>query len=153
MEPILTAILSALVAGAAAKAKDVAGEAVANAYEGLKSLLIRKLGKSGAVQSVEDEPQSQPASAALAEALAQQGLARDAELAALAEEVERALAEAKAAEVPGAGDIEIQTVRGRMNATVEKLVAAGRINLGPVVAEQRDATVRDLTAGAPSKNP
>jgi hypothetical protein len=77
MDPILTTILSGLVAGAAAKAKDVASEAVSAAYGGLKSLLIRKLGKSGAVQSVEDEPDSESAGASLAEALAKQGLATE----------------------------------------------------------------------------
>jgi hypothetical protein len=151
MEPILTTILSALVAGAAAKAKDVASKAVSDAYNGLKSLLISKLGKSGAVQSVEDEPDSESADTALAEALAKQGLDRDAELAGLAERVKQALAEAKAAAVPGAADIDIETVRGRMNATVEKLVAAGRIRLGPVIAEGGDATVRDLSAGVDAK--
>jgi len=152
MDPILITILSAMVAGAAAKAKDVASKAVSDAYDGLKSLLVRKLGKSGAVQSVEDEPDSEPAGAALAEALAKQGLAKDAQLAALAESVKQALAEAKAAGVPGAADIEIETVRGRINATVEKLVAVGRIKLGPVIAETGDATVRDLRAGTAEKN-
>jgi hypothetical protein len=153
VEPILTTILSALVAGAVAKAKDVASKAVSDGYNGLKSLLVRKLGKSGAVQSVEDEPDSEPASAALAEALAKQGLAKDAELAALAESVKQALAQAKAAGVPGAADIEIETVRGRMNATVERLVATGRIKLGPVIAEGGDASVRDLSAGTAAKKP
>jgi hypothetical protein len=152
MEPILTAIVSALVAGAAAKAKDVAAKAVSDAYDGLKSLLIRKLGKSGAVQSVEDEPESDSASATLAEAMAKQKLAQDAELASLADRLLRALHEAKTAGVRGAADIEIDTVRGRINATVDNLVAAGRIKLGPIIAEQGDATVRNLTAGSTSKN-
>jgi hypothetical protein len=52
VEPILISIVSALVAGATAKAKDVASKAVSDAHDGLKSLLIRKLSKSGAVQSV-----------------------------------------------------------------------------------------------------
>ena len=64
----------------------------------------------------------------------------------------RALHEAKTAGVPGVADIEIDTVRGRINATIDNLVAAGRIKLGPVIAEQGDATVRNLTAGATSKN-
>jgi hypothetical protein len=151
VEPILTTILSAVLAGAAAKSKDLASQAVLDAYNSLKSLLIRKLGKSGAIQSVEDEPDSEPASAALAEALAKQGLAKDSELATLAEEMKQALAEAKAAAVPGAADIDIEMVRGRMSATVERLVASGRIRLGPVVAEQGDATVRDLSAGPDAK--
>jgi hypothetical protein len=40
MEPTLTAILSALVAGATAKAKDVASDAVLTAYTTLKALLV-----------------------------------------------------------------------------------------------------------------
>ena len=39
MEPILTTILSALVAGAAAKAQDVASKTVSDAYDSLKALL------------------------------------------------------------------------------------------------------------------
>jgi hypothetical protein len=153
MEPILTSVISALVAGATAKARDIASQVVSDAYAGLKSLIIRKLGKSGAVQSVEDEPESDPASEALAEALAKQGLASDGELARQAEQVINAIAEAKSAAAVGAGDIEIDSVRGRVNATVERLVAAGRIKLGPIVAEQGDATLRDLSAGVGSKKP
>ena len=151
MEPLLTTILAALVAGAVAKAKDVASKAVSDAYEGLKSLLIRKLGKSGAVQSVEDQPDSEPAGAALTEALANKGLAEDAALSELAQSLKQALAEAKAAGVPGAADIEIDKVSGRMNAIVERLAAAGRIKLGPIIAEGGDATVRDLSAGIEPK--
>jgi hypothetical protein len=144
MESILAAILAALVAGATAKAKDVATTAVSDAYDGLKSLLIRKLGKGGAVQSVEDDPESEPASATLAEAIAKQGLAKDAELATLAERMMGALAEAKASAGLGTADIEIETVHGRVNAIAERLAAVGRIKLGPVIADQGDATVRDL---------
>jgi hypothetical protein len=152
MEPVLTTVLSALVAGAAAKAKEVAGQAVSDSYDGLKSLLIRKLGKTGAVQSLEDEPESGPASEALAEALVKNGLAEDVELASRAETVIQALAEANTSGFSGAADIEIATVRGRLNATVENLSAEGRIKLGPVVAEQGDAAVRDFTAGTTPKN-
>ena len=66
---IQTSILATLVAGATAKAKDVASKPVSDAYNGLKILLIRKLGKGGAVQSVEDEPDSEPVAAAKGTAL------------------------------------------------------------------------------------
>ena len=69
MEPILTTILTAMVAGATAKAQDVASKAVSDAYDGLKTLLIRKLGKGGSVQGVEDEPESELATSSLGEAL------------------------------------------------------------------------------------
>ena len=65
MDPILTTILAALVAGAAAKAKDMASKGVSDAYDGLKALLIRKLGRGGVVQSVEDEPESEQATSRL----------------------------------------------------------------------------------------
>lgn len=152
MEPILTTILGALAAGAMAKAKDVASQAVTEAYEGLKTLIIRKLGKGGAVQSVEDEPESDSAHATLAEALAKKALQSDTELEDKARQLDKAIAEAKAAGVPGAGDIEIGTVRGRVNATVKNLVATGRIKLDSVIAETGDATVDNLYAGGSEKN-
>src|SRR5438045_457529 len=97
MEPILTTILAALTAGALAKSKDVASQAVIDAYDGLKSLIVRKLGKGGAVQSVEDEPESKTAHETLAEALAKNRLQADAELEQKAEQLKKALLEAKAA--------------------------------------------------------
>jgi hypothetical protein len=154
MEPILTTIISALVAGAVAKAKDVASQAVSEAYQGLKSLIVRKLGgKSGAVQSIEDDPDSESAQASLAEVLAKQQLHQDAELKTLADRLERAVAEAKQAAVAGSGDIEIASVRGKVNATIQRLEAQGRIKLGPIEATEGSAVVSDLRAGSRSKNP
>ena len=46
MEPI-SLILAALAAGAAAAAKDTAGTAVKDAYEGLKALIKKKFGLFG----------------------------------------------------------------------------------------------------------
>jgi hypothetical protein len=149
-EPILTTIIAALVAGATAQAGKVASQAVADAYTGLKDLIIRKLGgKSGAVQSVQDEPEAEEAQAHLARTLANNGLQNDTELKDLAERLELAIAEAKAAGVQGAANIDVKGVRGKVNATVERLQAAGSINLGEIVAESGNATLRDLKAGSP----
>ena len=144
-------IITALVAGATAKLKDVASQAVAESYEGLKCLILRKLGKGGAVQSVEDDPQSEPARATLAEALAGKSLQHDAELQESAGRLHRTISDAEAAGEQGAGDIDIETVHGHVNATVEKLVAAGRIRRGPVVADTGDAKVSDLATVAAKK--
>jgi len=152
MEPILTTILAALAAGALAKSKDIASQAVMDAYEGLKSLIVGRLGKAGAVQSVEDEPESEAACTALAEALAKKQLQADAEIQEKARQLDRLLAESQTAGVPGAGDIAIREVRGRMNATVKNLVASGRIQLDAVVAETGDATVDNLHVGGKGKN-
>src|SRR5215469_5494471 len=74
METILAATVSSLIAGASAKAKGVASDAVVSAYGGLKNLIVQKLGNSGAVQSLEDDPDSDSARDVLIEALAQQRL-------------------------------------------------------------------------------
>jgi hypothetical protein len=155
MEPILISVVSALVAGATAKAKDVASQAVADAYDGLKNLIVRKLGKGGAVQSVEDDPESEPARSTLVEALAKKetDLQTDSQLKELVDRLERELAGAKAAGIQGTADIDIDIVRGHVNATVENLVAAGRIKLVSVVAAEGDATVKGLTAGFKAPDP
>ena len=151
MEPILVAILTSLAAGAIAKSKDVASQAVMDAYEGLKGLIVQKLGKTGAVQSVEDEPESENAHALLAKALANKQLQADAELQQRAHQLEKVLAEANAAGASDAGSIDIRVVRGRVNAIVRNLEAAGRIKLDFVIADTGDATVRDLRAGGRGK--
>jgi hypothetical protein len=49
MDSLLTTVATALVAGASARAKDIASQAVMDAYAGLKAVVVRKLGKAGAV--------------------------------------------------------------------------------------------------------
>ena len=141
----LTSVIGALAAGALAKAGDVGGRAVTDAYDALRALIVRKLGKGGAVQSVVDEPRSETAQTALAEALTKADLGADAELAQHAEALRAALAGA-----PGAGgaDIEVGDITGKVNVLVNNLLASGRIKLGDIRAETGDATVTNLTAGA-----
>jgi hypothetical protein len=152
VEPILSSIIAALAAGAVAKASDIGGKAISDAYDGLKSLIIRKLGKGGAVQSVEDEPSSASAQATLAEAMAKGGVGNDADLASKAKELEEKLAAATA--TGASADIDVGNIRGKINAIVEDLVATGRIKLGDVVAESGDARLTGLRAGfsAPGKS-
>ncbi len=149
METILSSIIAALAAGAVAKASDVGGKVIADAYDGLKSLLVEKLGKSGAVQSVEDTPDSEPAQATLAEALAKAGVGSDADLADKAKELEEKLAAATA--TGAVSDIDVGNVRGKVNAIVENLVATGRIKLGDITAETGDARLSGLRAGFSEK--
>jgi hypothetical protein len=59
MEPI-SLILAALVAGATAAAKDTAGKAVKDAYEGLKGLLKSKFADNEAAKVVLDEHEKDP---------------------------------------------------------------------------------------------
>jgi hypothetical protein len=145
MVEFLASVIGALAAGALAKAGDIGGKAVADAYDALRGLLVRKLGKGGAVQSVEDEPRSEAAQATLAEALTKGGLAADSELAQHAEALRTAVAN-------GAGesgaDIEVGNITGKVNVLVNNLIATGRIKLGDLRAETGDATLTNLTAGA-----
>jgi hypothetical protein len=75
--------MTAIVAGAAAASKDVAAQAVKDAYAGLKTLITRKFGDKadveGAIQGVEKKPGSDSRKGVLQEELedAQAGQAKD----------------------------------------------------------------------------
>lgn len=62
MEPVTTAILAAIAAGASAGVSDVAKKAMGDAYGGLKTLLQRKFGGESkvveAVERLEADPES-----------------------------------------------------------------------------------------------
>jgi len=147
MVEFLASVIGALAGGALAKAGDIGGQAVADAYDAFKGLIVRKLRKGGAVQSVEDEPSSEAAQTALAEALTKAGLVADPELAQHAEALRAAVASAPG---PGDADIEVGDIVGKVNVLVNNLVATGRIKLGDLRAETGDATLTNLTAGAAS---
>ena len=74
MDPI-TLITTALAAGAAVAGKEIAAEAVRDAYHGLKTLILRKFGDQpevpAAIQLVETQPNSEPYQQALQTSLAQ----------------------------------------------------------------------------------
>ena len=83
MDPI-SIIVAALVAGAAAAGKDAAAEAVKDAYQGFKKLIMRKFGARPevalAVEQVEQHPNSQGWPAALQEGLQQAQADKDPEV-------------------------------------------------------------------------
>jgi hypothetical protein len=83
MEPI-TAILTAVAAGAAAAAKDTAGQVVKDGYTALKTLIVRKFEGKGAVapalDGLEKKPDSESWKTALGEELTEAGAGHDAEL-------------------------------------------------------------------------
>ncbi|MDH3317054.1 MAG: hypothetical protein OEN48_14385 [Betaproteobacteria bacterium] len=85
MDPIST-ILAALAAGAVAAAKETAGTAIKDAYEGLKSLIKKKFGDKNLVKAAVDAHASepQPSEAILRPALKEAAVDQDAELLAAA---------------------------------------------------------------------
>lgn len=91
VEPVTTAILAAITAGAAAGVTETVKQAIGDAYGGLKALLVRKLGgESEAVEALgklERKPDSAGWKETASEALAKAGVNQDAELLAAAEVV------------------------------------------------------------------
>ncbi|MGH2358392.1 MAG: hypothetical protein ACRDGJ_10345 [Candidatus Limnocylindria bacterium] len=83
METIIQ-IVTALAAGALAATPEVAGQAVKDAYAGLKDLVVRKLGGKGeveaAVKLLERKPESEERKTALAEELEAAGAGDDRDL-------------------------------------------------------------------------
>jgi hypothetical protein len=83
MDPITT-LMTALVAGAPAAAKNVTAQAVKDGYAGLKALVIRKLGGKRdigtSIQQIEVQPDSKGRRATLEEDLAAVGADQDEEL-------------------------------------------------------------------------
>lgn len=78
MDP-LTTILSALVAGAAAAAKPLAGEIVKDAYRAIRSFVQARYGKVSLAQ-LEESPESKPRRDVVAEDLVKAGADKDTEL-------------------------------------------------------------------------
>ncbi len=90
MDP-LTIIVTAVVTGAASALKPTAGQAVKDAYAGLKRMILDKYGDAGdvtsAVESVETRPESEGRKATLGEELADAGADKDQEVLKAAQEV------------------------------------------------------------------
>ena len=88
IDPI-SLIITALVAGATAAAKDTAEQAVKDAYKGLKELIKNKFASEPKAQMVLEEHETDPETygAALKKKLIEAGLDKDAEIIKLAQEL------------------------------------------------------------------
>jgi len=70
MDPITVTIVAALSSGAVAAAKDVATQAIKDAYSGLKTWIVDRYKKSGPfVEALEADPESQSTQEVLAKQL------------------------------------------------------------------------------------
>ena len=129
MDPITTAIVSALPALAA----DMVSGVVKDAYAGLKSLITRKFGATSAVaKSVEDlevNPKSQGRAMVLSEHVEEAKATSDAEIMAAVSKLVEALANEKRA---GTSNVHIQaTVSGGIAGVVgAQNVSVGSMNIG-----------------------
>jgi hypothetical protein len=94
MEPVTTTIIAALVAGATAAAKDVATNAVKDAYSALKRLISDRYAKASPfVEAVTADPSSKPEQQVLAKQLEQANAAKDDDLKTSAQQLLDALQE------------------------------------------------------------
>lgn len=97
MDPVTTAILAGIAAGAAAGAGEVSKQGLVDAYQGLKSLLRHKFGDEApvvqAVTDVENAPDSKGRQIVLAEEVEKVGAEADPELVQAADEVQKQVAE------------------------------------------------------------
>ncbi len=135
---------SRLAAGAAAKANDLGGVVVADAYAGLKALLIKKLGKSGAIQGLEEAPDSESAQTAVAETIAKTGLHEDEALKAQAAAL---MAAVESAPKSSDGDINVSDIVAKADIIVRNLFAARRIDVTSITSDQ-SVLIENLSAGA-----
>jgi len=152
-ESAITTIVAAVVAGATAKMGEVASDAISDAYAGLKALIIKRFnGKAGAVQAVEDDPDSEDTQEVLTKALAKNGAEGDPGLLAQAKAVEKAVNKAQAAGVPGASNIKIGPIKAKLNVMIETLVASGSISIEAITSEGK-VDVRRVYAGGSEPKP
>ena len=75
MEPITTAIIAAIAAGALKAAGSIGEKAIADSYAGLKALIVRKFGQQSDVVKAVESVESRPDSAGRQQTLAEEGAA------------------------------------------------------------------------------
>jgi hypothetical protein len=119
MEPVTTAILAAIAAGATAGVTDTAKKAIGDAYAGLKALLQQKFGSESKVLEAVDKLEADPGSAGWKETVgkeaAKTGANQDEDLIAAAEVI---LARLK--ELPAKQQQHIQTAIGSCIAQADR---------------------------------
>jgi hypothetical protein len=126
MDPITTAIVAALPA----LATNMVSSAIKGAYAGLKSLIVRKFGATGAVaKSVEDleaNPKSQGRAMVLSEHLEEAKATSDTDVMAAVSKLVEALAKERAA---GTSNVHIEAT---MSGGVAGIIGAQKASIGSV---------------------
>ena len=110
MDPITTAIISAITAGVTKKGAEVVGKAIIDTYDGFKELISRKFGTESnlvvATKELEANPDSKGRRITLCEEVEASGAINDEDIRAAAEELLQQIKE-----VPG-GEQSIQVAIG-----------------------------------------
>src|SRR5262249_48059231 len=146
-------IVTALVAGAVAGLNSTSGQAIKDAYAGVKGLIQRKYERVG-LALLEEEPASKARQAVVHEDLEHVGAGQDQELLGQAKVLLDAI-EANAPEVPQTVGLELADITGA-SLTAERILAEGGQATGIRV---RGATItgdiafRDVTARSAEDTP
>lgn len=149
MEPV-TAIVTALVLGAAAGIKQISDQAIQDGYSGLKALIQRQYAKVSLAQ-LEEEPGSKDRQAVVEEYLSEAGAESDGELLGQAKDL-LDLIQARAPETAGEIGVDLEDIKGA-SLRIADVIATGT---GVKVKEadiSNDIDIRGVRAGQSGEDP
>lgn len=144
MEPISTL----LAAGAAAALSDVAGQAVKDAYAGLKSVLAGRLASLGLI---EQDPGNETFRKAAAEEMQTKELTADAEILAKLDALSEALEREPPDRLERLG-VDIREVRAAQDVIIEQIESLGGIRVHDVASETGKVHISGLKTGGSGGN-
>ena len=144
MEPILTL----LAAGAAAALSDVAGQAVKDAYAGLKSVLAGRLASLGLI---EQDPKNETFRKAVAEEMQKKDLTADAEVLAKLDALTKALEQEPPDQRERLG-VDIQAVHAAHDVIIRQIESLGGIRVHDVGSKGGRVQIEGLKAGGSGGN-
>lgn len=149
MDPV-SLLLTAIVSGAAAALEPTAKSAVKDAYEGLKHLIRKKWGGIS-LETVEQNPKSEPRREVLKEDLEKARVAHDEEVLAKAQELIRAVKE-HAPQAAQAAGISIADLEAGGSVNIRNLLARGAgISVQGVKARDGSINIEGLRSENPTK--
>ena len=146
---IVTLIVGALAAGAAASLKKIGGDVIQTAYDELKAAVVARTNRKAAVEALQEDPQSIPLKQVVEAALQKSGASADADLAKLAAELNEALSRLAPQEKAATG-IDLRELEAR-NVTLRKIVAGGSGVVGDRWKLSGDLLIEDVEAGGASQ--
>lgn len=144
-DPITTGIIAAVGAGLA----KVGETAVVDAYNGVKSLIVKKFGKENqlkkAVDALEERPDSESRKGIVKEEVEAAKAHEDADLLAAAKLLLEALAKLEERQ-PGPTGVELKLIRGA-SLTIDNIIASGTGVKAENIKVKGDINISNVTAG------
>jgi hypothetical protein len=151
MDPITASIVTALASGAAVAAKNLATEAIKDAYSGLKALIVDRYKKAAPfVEALESDPDSKATQEVLGNQL--KGVEADADAKKGAAKLTDSVLELE--KVPAAAAVlDFGTLKVAKNVLLEGIEYTGTLLRAKEADIQGDLTVKDIKLGTPGGTP